>query len=203
MSTSGLGYRDLHLFNLAMLARHGWRLLLNQSSLCAQVLRAKYFPSGDLLSVIEKPGISYSWRNIVRGVQALKDGLIWRVGDGTQINIWLDPWIPNGVTRRPATPRGHIIVTKVSELIDPTMGEWDSALVKDICWEQDAKNILAIPLKQGMMDNLAWDFDSKGRFSVKSAYHVLADNRDMKKNKQKGESSNIEVTGTSFKWSNI
>jgi len=94
-------------------------------------------------------------------------------------------------------------VTKVSELIDPTMGEWDSALVKDICWEQDAKNILAIPLKQGMMDNLAWDFDSKGRFSVKSAYHVLADNRDMKKNMQKGESSNTEVTGTSFKWSNI
>jgi len=75
--------------------------------------------------------------------------------------------------------------------------------VKDIFWEQDAKNILAIPLKQGMMDNLAWQFDSKGHFSVKSAYHVLADNKDMKKNKQKGESSNIEVTGTSFKWSNI
>ena len=94
-------------------------------------------------------------------------------------------------------------MTKVSELIDPSTGEWDSALVKDICWEQDAKNILAIPLKQGMMDNLAWQFDSKGHFSVKSAYHVLADNRDMKKNKQKGESSNIEVTGISFKWSNI
>jgi len=199
----GLGYRDLHLFNLAMLPRQGWHLLLNQRSLCAQVLRAKYFPSGDLLSVIEKPGISYSWRSIVRRVQTLKDGLIWRVGDGTQINIWLDPWIPNGVTRRPATPRGHIIVTKVSELVDPTMGEWDSALVKDICSEQDAKNILAIPLKQRMMDNLAWHFDSKGRFSVKSAYHVLADNRDMKKNMQKGESSNTEVTGTSFKWSNI
>jgi hypothetical protein len=128
----GLGYRDIHLFNLAMLARQGWHLLLNQSSLCAQALHAKYFPSGDLLSVIEKPGIFYSWRSIVRGVQALKDGLIWCVGDGTQINIWLDPWIPNGVTRRPATPRGHIIVTKVSELIDPSTGEWDSALVKDI-----------------------------------------------------------------------
>ena len=65
----GLGYRDLHLFNLAMLARQGWRLLLNPDSLCAQVLRAKYFPDGDLLSVVEKPGISYSWRSIVRGVQ--------------------------------------------------------------------------------------------------------------------------------------
>jgi hypothetical protein len=87
----GLGYRDLHLFNLAMLARQGWRLLLNSNSLCAQVLRAKYFPDGDLLSVVHKPRILYSWRSIVRGVQTLKDGLIWRVGDGTQINIWTNP----------------------------------------------------------------------------------------------------------------
>jgi len=39
----GLSFRDLHLFNLAMLARQGWRLLLNPESLCAQVLRAKYY----------------------------------------------------------------------------------------------------------------------------------------------------------------
>ena len=74
---------DLHLFNLAMLARQGWRLLTNPESLCAQVLRAKYFPDGNLVDVREKPGISYSWRSIVRGAQALKKGLIWRVGNGT------------------------------------------------------------------------------------------------------------------------
>jgi hypothetical protein len=128
----GLGYRDLHLFNLAMLARQGWRLLLNPDSLCARVLRSKYFSDGDLLSVVEKPGISYAWRSIVRGVQALKDGLIWRVGDGTQINIWTDPWIPQGVTRRPCTPRGQTILNKVSELINPISGEWDRNLVTDI-----------------------------------------------------------------------
>lgn len=38
----GLGYKDLHLFNLAMLARQGWRLVQNPDSLCAQILRAKY-----------------------------------------------------------------------------------------------------------------------------------------------------------------
>jgi len=78
-----LGFRDLHLFNLAMLARQGWRLLTNPESLCAQVLRAKYFPDGDIMKVQEGPGISYSWRSIVRGVHALKKGIIWRVGDGT------------------------------------------------------------------------------------------------------------------------
>ena len=119
----GMGFRDLHMFNIAMLARQGWRLISNPESLCAQVLRAKYFPNGDLLSVQERPGISYSWRNIIRGIQALNKGLIWRVGDGTQINIWLDPWIPDGITRRPITPRGQTVLTKVSELIYPISGE--------------------------------------------------------------------------------
>jgi hypothetical protein len=31
----GLGFRDLHLFNLAMLARQGWRLIQELDSLCA------------------------------------------------------------------------------------------------------------------------------------------------------------------------
>ena len=52
----GLGFRDLHLFNLAMLARQGWCLLTNPESLCAQVLRAKYFPDGDIMKVQERAG---------------------------------------------------------------------------------------------------------------------------------------------------
>ena len=37
----GMGFRDLHSFNLAMLAKQSMRLLSNPDSLCAQVLRAK------------------------------------------------------------------------------------------------------------------------------------------------------------------
>ena len=111
-------------------------------SLCAQVLRAKYFVDGKILEAMETPNISYSWRSILRGIKALKEGLIWRVGTGENINIWLDPWMPNGVTRRPYTPRGRNIVTKVSELIDSINGGWDHQLVNDIFWEEDAKHIL-------------------------------------------------------------
>src|SRR6266540_2085416 len=90
----GLGFRDLHIFNLAMLARQGWRLLHNPHSLCAAVLKAKYFPACSLLEATPQRGMSYSWRSIMRGVELLKEGIVWRVGSGESINIWTDPWIP-------------------------------------------------------------------------------------------------------------
>jgi hypothetical protein len=42
-----------NIFNLAMLARQGWRLLMFPKSLCAQVLKAKYFPDGNILDADE------------------------------------------------------------------------------------------------------------------------------------------------------
>ena len=77
--------------------------------------------------------------------------------------------------RRPITPRGHTLLTKVSELIDPASGDWDRQLIKDVFWEEDWEHILSIPIKQGMDDLLAWHYDKKSMFSVKSQYHILAD----------------------------
>ena len=61
----------------------------------------------------EGPGMSYSWRSIVRGIKALRNGIIWRVGDGEQIRIWEDPWLPRGVIRQLITPRGATLLSKV------------------------------------------------------------------------------------------
>ena len=37
----GMGFRDLHYFNLAMLAKQGWTLLSNPDSLCTRILKAR------------------------------------------------------------------------------------------------------------------------------------------------------------------
>jgi hypothetical protein len=55
------------------------------------------------------------------------------------------------------------------------------------------QHILAIPLHTGREDVIAWHFDKKGVFSVKSAYHTLHDSSVQKARKQKGESSNGQV----------
>lgn len=185
----GLGYRNLHIFDLAMLAPQGWRLLQNPESLRAQILSAKYGADGSLLEAKEKPGISYSWRSIVRGIKALNKGLIWRIGDGSQVRIWDDPWITAGVTRQPITPKGQVLLIRVSELIDPTTGLWDEQLVRKFFWKEDIQRILATPTNVAHKDSIAWRFDRRGTFLVKSAYHVLGDEKERLQSKQGGECS--------------
>ena len=173
----GMGFRDLHVFNLAMLARQGWRLLQNPDSLCCTVLKALYFPDCSILEAVPKAGISYSWRSILRGAELLKDGVICRVGSGEEIDAFKDPWIPRGTTRRPCTPpprdsSGEEIRLKVADLIDHDSTTWNADLIMEIFHPDDVRDILAIPLRPEMEDWIAWHFDSKGLFSVKSAYRL-------------------------------
>lgn len=125
----GLGFRDLHSFNMPMLAKQGWRLIHNPGSLCARILKAKYYPATFLLEARVKEGCSYTWRSIMQGVGVLKEGIVWRVGNGQNINIWSDPWLPRNFTRRPITPRGRNLITKVDELIHSLTEQWDSSLL--------------------------------------------------------------------------
>jgi hypothetical protein len=117
----GGGFRDLHLFNIAMLARQAWKLLSNPDTICSQVLRARYAPNGDI-KCRPKDGIPYTWSSILKCIELLNEGVIWRAGNGESVNLWNDPWIPHGHKRRPITRRGGSLLTQVSDLIDPVSG---------------------------------------------------------------------------------
>jgi hypothetical protein len=171
-SVGGLGFRDLYGFNVAMLARQAWRLLDNPNSLCGRVLKAKYFPNTSMLEAQPMTGISYTWRSILKGINLLKEGLVWRIGNGEQVKMWSDPWIPRQGSRIPITPRHQNLLTRVQELIDPITGDWDEVLVRNTFWDVDASEILKIPIRDDFDDYPAWHVDEKGLFSVKSAYHL-------------------------------
>src|SRR3989337_2655785 len=134
-----MGFRDIHSFNMAMLAKQCWRLIENFDSLCARVLRARYYPSGDMLNCELKKGSSYVWQSIWARTQTFKKGCIWRVGDGAKINIWNDCWIPTRASRKVITVHGSQVLTNVIDLIDSSSGEWDEQLIRENFWHIDAE----------------------------------------------------------------
>ena len=73
----GIGFRDLRFLNLAMLAKQGWRLLHDRSSLLFQCFKARYFPRCNFLEAVESLNCSYAWKSMVAALPILKSGCRW------------------------------------------------------------------------------------------------------------------------------
>ena len=110
----GMGFRDLRLVNQALLARQAWRLVFFPESLCARVLKAKYFPNGNLLDTVAAGDASPSWRGVEFGLTLLKQGVVYRVGDGQSIRIWRDNWLPRAHGMKPVGSVRHCRLRRVS-----------------------------------------------------------------------------------------
>ena len=94
-SKGGMGFRDMTAFNQAVLAKQAWSLLDSPDSLCASLLKTKYYPDGQLLDTVFPNTGCAVWKGILHGLDFLKRGVIWRVGNGAVIRTWRGTWIPD------------------------------------------------------------------------------------------------------------
>jgi hypothetical protein len=83
----GLGFRDLVMFNKALLAKQCWRLIHNPNSLISQIIKAKYYPNSSFLESKLGKMPSFIWRSFMVAKDLLSHGIIWRIGDGHSIKI--------------------------------------------------------------------------------------------------------------------
>jgi hypothetical protein len=95
----GVGFRGMRLFNQALLSHQDWRLIQYPNTLCAHLLKAKYYPFGSLIDTIFTGNGSSTWTAIEYGLQLLKQGVIWCVGNGSQIRAWRDPWMKRAINQ--------------------------------------------------------------------------------------------------------
>nr|DAD35377.1 TPA_asm: hypothetical protein HUJ06_006017 [Nelumbo nucifera] len=89
----GLGFRHLDYFN--------W----NPSSTWASIFKSIYYPNSSLIHAKLGNCPSWGWRSIQFGQSLLKEGIVWRVGNGRSIDHWIDPWVPYLPNNKISTPK--------------------------------------------------------------------------------------------------
>jgi hypothetical protein len=126
----GMGFRDSVLFNQALLARQAWRLIQNPNSLAARLMKAIYYPRGNLVDTVFRAQASPVWRGIEHGLELLKDGIIWRIGDGKNIKTWRDNWLPRNHTLKALPGRTPDRHRQVSQLVNSSENSWKEQTIR-------------------------------------------------------------------------
>lgn len=88
---------------------------------------------------------SYEWISIIWGKKLLAKGLVWRIGNGTTVNIYTDNRLPRPTLIKPIAPPTFPIQIKVNTLIS-THGSWCESLINSHFLPIDAHFIKSIPL---------------------------------------------------------
>jgi hypothetical protein len=156
-----------------MLGRQAWRLISELSSLCARVLKGRYFPHADFLSVAKPRSSSFTWRSILFGRGLLVRGIIWGIGNGERISITKDSWILGTAAGnfKPLSPIPDN--ARVRFLMSDDGIEWVEDTVRAFFHEDLENTILQLPInKHGGEDFVSWTHDKHGCYTVKSTYNM-------------------------------
>ena len=102
----------------------------------------------------------------------LQKGARWRIGNGQNVLVYGNNWIPRPSTFKPILVPSIGVDTTVAKLIDEKQ-QWREDLILEHFRLEDAEAIMQIPLaRRPKEDQLIWHYDKKGYYSVKSGYRV-------------------------------
>ena len=97
--------------------------------------------------------------------EIVQKGFCWRVGNGRQIRVWEDSWVPTSSTHKVITPRGMLpLDSRVCDFIDVNNKCWDWNLLNRTFLPFEVEAITGIPLSVRMPDDRQVGFRSS-RFS--------------------------------------
>lgn len=137
-----------------------------------KILQLDPFPTGMLMEVTLCSSPSPTWRSVLWGLDLLKNGLGWRVGDGTTSHSWEDNWILGFSHFQPYSD--HITSrspTLVSDLINQLSNSLNLGRLYEVFAPVDVSRISSIPLPPvSRGDIVAWMPSKHDKFSVKRAY---------------------------------
>ncbi|KAL1548779.1 hypothetical protein AAHA92_16968 [Salvia divinorum] len=93
MCSGGLGIHNLKTHNQAFMIKLGFRLILEDKSLWARILREKYKVHSVCPTVIKRSSSSLVWHSLSKIWDHVYNSICWSIGDGVRTKFWCDSWI--------------------------------------------------------------------------------------------------------------
>ncbi|KAL6573740.1 hypothetical protein OROHE_002199 [Orobanche hederae] len=121
-------------------------------------------------------------------------GIRWRIGSGSDVRVWGEFWLPRhgGLTIRTPLVDSWTDL-RVDHFIDRNTMCWRRERLEEVLWHEDVEDIVQIPLPcTRKKDVIIWHFTNNGRFSVRSAYHLIRDIIKEEKGRSVATSSNVQ-----------
>jgi hypothetical protein len=137
-------------------------------------MEGKYFKGQNILEAQLGSRPSFAWKSILGSCNLLKEGLIWRKGNGLKVRIWKDKWLPRNLTYLvQSTPTMLDLGATVDELIDGDTKWWRLDLLETLFTKKEVTLIQSIPVSTTNREDVCiWRGTKSGYFSVKCAYHL-------------------------------
>lgn len=96
----GWGIKDLHLFAKALAGKVGWRSMTTNNIYTLVVYKKHIFPSSvdDWVRFPnkKKANVSIIWKEVISSFSMVEIGLAWKVGNGRNMRVGIDPWVGGG-----------------------------------------------------------------------------------------------------------
>eukprot|EP00253_Pinus_taeda_P008313 PITA_08313 len=195
----GWGLKALPLFAQALAAKMSWALLTSQN-LWTRLSYHKYIWPLDTMDWIKIPtwnstGASSFWKAIIYSMPMIRDNLAWRIRDGAQARIGIDPWAGSG--GRHQLPRelveyllthdikviAHIADQEASDIFHQawrTSQQLNLPLQWHQAWEsyREALTESHIRITEGQ-DELIWSPSDAGFYTPKDGYTLLISHKKL------------------------
>jgi hypothetical protein len=171
----GMGFRDLHNFNLAMIAKQGWNIMTKPHTLVARLYKSRYFPNSSFFESKLGHNPSYAWRGIWKARQILMHGCRWSIGKGNTIKVMGEPWLRDKEGAWLPSPQVQGVHNlTLNDLMVPNMKLWDKMKIESLFPLNLVTSILETPLFDVIEDDkLVWIDSPQGDYNVRSGYKLL------------------------------
>lgn len=135
-------------------------------------------------------GGSFTFRSILHGRDLLREGAVWRTGNGSKVLIHHDNWIPRKGCLRPLGQTYIHGTTRVADLLNGEGDGWNHVKVDEMFTPDDAQDIKQILVGGNTVDDfMAWNYTKDGVYTVRSGYHLLMNLRKARSGRPESSSS--------------